>query len=35
MKIIVGDGPANVDQVLVENVALANQWYRQLKGGLS
>jgi len=35
MKIIVGDGPANVDQVLVENVALANQWYRQLKDGLS
>ncbi|WP_093973331.1 recombinase family protein [Boseongicola aestuarii] len=35
MKIIVGEGPANVDQVLVENVALANQWYRQLKDGLS
>ncbi len=35
MKIIVGEGAANVDQILVENIALANQWYRQLKDGQS
>jgi hypothetical protein len=35
MKIIVGDGAAQVDRALLDNVALANHLYRQLKDGQS
>ena len=35
MKIIVGDGAANVDQALLANLALANLWYQRLKEGQS
>ena len=35
IKLVVGDAAATVDPVLLTNVALANQWYRQLKNGQS
>ena len=35
MKIVVGGEVAAFDPVLPTNVALANQWYRQLKNGQS
>ena len=35
MKLVVGDGAAQIDRRLLTNVALANQWYQQLKDGRS
>ena len=33
MKLVVGNGAAGVDQKLLANVALANNWYQRLKAG--
>ncbi len=35
VKLVVGDGAAQIDQTLLTNVALANHWYQQLKDGRS
>ncbi|NNL17509.1 MAG: recombinase family protein, partial [Boseongicola sp.] len=35
MKLVIGNGKAEIDQSLLRNIALANDWYRRLKNGES